>query len=96
MSAPPMPAPRGLPMPTLPAFPLLDQSDQTQLMRDVLNENKQLRADIKKLMRESNKHLAAANNQRGAAAKGQISAIERGNKMLKKLEDAQRLEAAKR
>ncbi|OWV30194.1 EF-hand domain-containing protein, partial [Halomonas campaniensis] len=96
MSAPPMPAPRGLPAPTLPAFPLLDQSDQTQLMRDVLNENKQLRADIKKLMSESNKHLAAANNQRGAAAKGQIGAIERGNKMLKKLEDDKRLEAAKR
>jgi len=96
MSAPPMPAPRGLPMPTLPAFPLLDQSDQTQLMRDVLNENKQLRADIKKLMSESNKHLAAANNQRGAAAKGQIGAIERGNKMLKRMDDDKRLEAAKR
>lgn len=95
-SVPPMPAPRGLPAPTLPAFPLLDKSDQTQLLRDVLNENKQLRADINKLMSGTNKHLAAANTQRGAAAKGQIGAIERGNKMLKKLEDDKRLEAAKR
>ncbi|MCE7520318.1 DUF4214 domain-containing protein [Halomonas titanicae] len=96
MSAPPMPTPRGLPTPMLPAFPLLDQSDQTQLMRDVLNENKKLRADINKLMSGTNKHLAAANTQRGAAAKGQIGAIERGNKMLKKMEDDKRLEAAKR
>ncbi|MGP5325911.1 hypothetical protein [Vreelandella titanicae] len=98
MSAPamPLPAPRGLPMPDMPAFPLLDQNDQSQVMRDLLNENRKLRADINKLMSDSNKHLAAANNQRGAATKGQIGAIERGNKMLKRMEDDKRLEATKR
>ena len=51
---------------------------------------------IERLLNDSNTHLAAANNQRGAAATQQIAATKEGNKMLKKLEDDARLEAAKR
>lgn len=81
---------------TPPAMPVFSQDNKQNWVRELLNENIKLRADINKLMSDSNKHLAAANNQRGAAAKGQIGAIERGNKMLKKMEDDKRLEAAKR
>lgn len=81
---------------SLPSFPLLGNNDVLETLRDLKREVSELRRDNAQLQRESNKHLAAANNQRGAAAKGQIGAIERGNKMLKKLEDDKRLEAAKR
>lgn len=80
----------------LPSFPLLGNNDVLETLRDLKREVAELRRDNAQLQRESNKHLAAANNQRGAAATGQIGAIERGNKMLKKLEDDKRLEAAKR
>lgn len=80
----------------IPSYPLLGKNDVAELLRDLKREIAELRKENAKLQGESNKHLAAANNQRGAAAKGQISAIERGNKMLKRLEDDKRLEAAKR
>lgn len=80
----------------LPSFPLLGNNDVLETLRDLKREVAELRRDNAQLQSESNKHLAAANNQRGAAAKGQIGAIERGNKMLKKMEDDKRLEAAKR
>ncbi|WP_417862367.1 hypothetical protein [Vreelandella venusta] len=80
----------------MPSYPLLGKSDVAELLRDLKREVAELRKENAKLQGESNKHLAAANNQRGAAAKGQIGAIERGNKMLKRLEDDKRLEAAKR
>ncbi|WP_438454704.1 hypothetical protein [Vreelandella venusta] len=80
----------------MPSYPLLGKSDVAELLRDLKREVAELRKENAKLQGESNKHLAAANTQRGAAAKGQIGAIERGNKMLKRLEDDKRLEAAKR
>lgn len=83
-------------MPTLPRFPLLGNSDIVEPLRDLKREVAELRRDNARLQGESNKHLAAANNQRGAAATQQIAATERGNRMLKKLEDDKRLEAAKR
>ncbi|MGP9798147.1 phage tail tape measure protein [Halomonas sp. 86] len=80
----------------LPSFPLLGNNDVVETLRDLKREVAELRRDNARLQGESNKHLAAANNQRGAAAKGQINAIERSNKMLKRMEDDKRLEAAKR
>ena len=80
----------------LPRFPLLGNSDVVETLRDLKREIAELRRDNARLQGESNKHLAAANNQRGAAATQQIAATERGNRMLKKLEDDKRLEAAKR
>lgn len=81
---------------SLPSFPLLGNNEVFETLRDLKREVAELRRDSTQLQSESNKHLAAANNQRGAAAKGQIGAIERGNKMLKRMEDDKRLEAAKR
>ncbi|TVU88315.1 EF-hand domain-containing protein [Vreelandella titanicae] len=81
---------------SLPSFPLLGNNDVLETLRDLKREVAELRRDSAQLQSESNKHLAAANNQRGAAAKGQIGAIERGNKMLKRMDDDKRLEAAKR
>ncbi|ASK20705.1 tape measure protein [Halomonas sp. N3-2A] len=83
-------------LPALPSFPLLGKNDVADLLRDLKREVAELRKENAKLQGESNKHLAAANNQRGAAAKGQIGAIERGNKMLKKLEEDKRMQVAKR
>lgn len=83
-------------MPALPRFPLLGNSDIVETLRDLKREVAELRRDNARLQGESNKHLAAANNQRGVAATQQIAATERGNRMLKKLEDDKRLEAAKR
>ena len=80
----------------LPRFPLLGNSDVVETLRDLKREVAELRRDNARLQGESNKHLAAANNQRGAAATQQIAATERGNRMLKKLEDDKRLEAARR
>lgn len=80
----------------LPRFPLLGNSDVVETLRDLKREVAELRRDNARLQGESNKHLAAANNQRGAAATQQIAATERGNRMLKKMEDEKRLEAAKR
>ncbi|UDM07811.1 tape measure protein [Halomonas sp. NyZ770] len=80
----------------LPSYPLLGNSDIVETLRDLKREVAELRRDNARLQGESNKHLAAANNQRGAAATQQIAATERGNKMLKKMEDDKRLEAAKR
>lgn len=79
----------------LPRFPLLGNSDVVETLRDLKREVAELRRDNARLQGESNQHLAAANNQRGAAAKGQIGAIEQGNKMLKRMADDKRLEAAK-
>ena len=87
---------RELPMPALPNFPLLGNNDVLETLRDLKREIAELRRDNARLQGESNKHLAAANNQRGAAATQQIAATERGNRMLKKMEDDKRLEAAKR
>ena len=87
------PTPRAAP---LPSYPLLGNSDIVETLRDLKREVAELRRDNVRLQSESNKHLAAANNQRGAAATQQIAATERGNRMLKKLEDDKRLEAAKR
>ncbi len=87
------PTPRAAP---LPNYPLLGNSDIVETLRDLKREVAELRRDNARLQGESNKHLAAANNQRGAAATQQIAATERGNKMLKKMEDDKRLEAAKR
>ncbi|WFE70134.1 tape measure protein [Halomonas sp. M1] len=84
------------PQTPLPSFPLLGNNDVVETLRDLKREVAELRRDNARLQGESNKHLAAANNQRGAAAKGQINAIERSNKMLKRMEDDKRLEAAKR
>lgn len=83
-------------MPPLPRFPLLGNNDVLETLRDLKREIAELRRDNARLQSESNQHLAVANNQRGAAAKGQIDAVERGNKMLKRMEDDKRLEAAKR
>ncbi|BCB62822.1 hypothetical protein HaloA020_35230 [Halomonas sp. A020] len=85
--------PRAAP---LPNYPLLGNSDIVETLRDLKREVAELRRDNARLQGESNKHLAAANNQRGAAATQQIAATERGNRMLKKMEDDKRLEAAKR
>lgn len=90
------PTRRSTPSAPLPNLPLLGKNDVVDVLRDLKREVAELRRDNARLQGESNKHLSAANNQRGAAAKGQIGAIERGNKMLKKLEDDKRLEAAKR
>lgn len=86
------PTPRAAP---LPSYPLLGTSDIVETLRDLKREVAELRRDNVRLQGESNQHLAAANNQRGAAATQQIAATERGNRMLKKLEDDKRLEAAK-
>lgn len=80
----------------LPRFPLLGNSDVVETLRDLKREVAELRRDNARLQGESNKHLAAANNQRGTAATQLIAATERGNRMLKKMEDEKRLEAAKR
>jgi hypothetical protein len=83
-------------LPPMPQFPLLGKSDVTQVMRDMQRTIEQQGKTIERLLNDSNTHLAAANNQRGAAATQQIAATKEGNKMLKKLEDDARLEAAKR
>ncbi|KTG26216.1 hypothetical protein AWR38_17745 [Idiomarina sp. WRN-38] len=90
--------PRELPMPSIsmPQFPALGQSDVTQVLQDMRREITELRKQNAALLGESNNHLAAANTQRGAAATQQIAATKEGNKMLKKLQDDSRLEAAKR
>jgi len=80
----------------LPSYPQLGNNAVLETLRELKREVAELRRENAQLQGESNKHLAAANNQRGAAAKGQIGAIERGNKMLKKMEDDKRLEVAKR
>ena len=90
--------PMELPMPDLPLpqFPALGQSDVTQVLQDMRREITELRKQNAALLGESNSHLAAANTQRGAAATQQIAATKEGNKMLKKMQDDSRLEAAKR
>ena len=90
--------PMELPMPDLPLpqFPALGQSDVTQVLQDMRREIAELRKQNAALLGESNSHLAAANTQRGAAATQQIAATKEGNKMLKKMQDDARLEAAKR
>ena len=80
----------------LPQFPALGQSDVLQVLQDVRRELVETRKQNQRLQEENNQHLAAANNQRGAAATQQIAATKEGNKMLKKLQDDSRLEAAKR
>ncbi|WP_447926950.1 tape measure protein [Vreelandella sp. EE27] len=86
-----------LTMPALPTIsPLQGNNDIVETLRELKREVTQLRSENTKLQRESNQHLSAANNQRGAAANSQINAIERSNKMLKRMEDDKRLEAAKR
>lgn len=87
---------RGInPMP-LPNFPLLGKSDVAELLRDLKREVVELRKEQARLQAENNKHLQAANNQRGAATKAQIEAIEKGNKMFKRMEEDKRMEVAKR
>jgi hypothetical protein len=80
----------------LPQFPALGNSDIAEVLRDLKREVSGLRKENARLLGDSNTHLAAANNQRGAAATQQIAATKEGNKLLKKLDDDTRLEAAKR
>lgn len=88
--------PMELPNIPMPQFPALGQSDVTQVLQDMRREITELRKQNAALLGESNSHLAAANTQRGAAATQQIAATKEGNRMLKKLQDDARLEAAKR
>ena len=83
-------------LPPMPQFPALGQNDVLQVLQDVRRELVETRKQNQRLQEENNQHLAAANNQRGAAATQQIAATKEGNKMLKKLQDDSRLEAAKR
>ncbi|WP_372373237.1 hypothetical protein ACDI10_16355 [Vreelandella venusta] len=80
----------------IPSYPLLGKNDVAELLRDLKREVAELRKENAKLQGESHKHLAAANNQRGAATKAQIEAIEKGNKMFKRMEEDKRMEVAKR
>jgi hypothetical protein len=83
-------------LPPMPQFPALGQNDVLQVLQDVRRELVETRKQNQRLQEENNQHLAAANNQRGAAATQQIAATKEGNRMLKKLQDDSRLEAAKR
>jgi TP901 family phage tail tape measure protein len=84
---------RELPMPALPNFPLLNRTDQHDVVRDLLNENKTLRKELTALLKRIEQHGAAGVAVQQEAAKQQISELKKSNLALDDMSAAARLEA---
>ncbi|ATH77803.1 hypothetical protein CLM76_09445 [Vreelandella venusta] len=84
-----------LPMPALPNFPLLNRNDQHELMRDLLNENRQLRKELSARLDKIEKHGAAGVAVQQEAAKQQIQELKKSNEALGGLSANARLEASR-
>lgn len=78
----------------LPNFPLLDRNDQHELMRDLLNENKQLRKELSARLDKIEKHGAAGVAVQQAGFNGQISEAKKSNRALEDMASESRLRGA--
>lgn len=78
-------------IPPMPQLPLLDQNDVTQVLRDLVNENRMLNQRLEKIER----HTGAAVQVQQAGFSRQINEQQRSNKALGDLASKARLEAAR-